>query len=72
MKKVKNRNKKTVIRIVGLYVLFGCVWILLSDWILTGLTNGPELLTRLQNYKGWAFVLATAGLLCLVLHRRWE
>ena len=50
-------------RIALIYLIFGVLWIFFSDLLLTLLTNDPEDLTRMQNLKGWAFVLVSAGLI---------
>lgn len=61
-----------------LYALLGGAWILLSDRLLFSLVTDPALLTRLQTYKGWLFVILSAlfifGLLRadLVSHGRAE
>lgn len=57
------------IQIVLIYVLIGCVWILLSDHILEWIDGGTGRLTVLQTYKGWFYVVATGGLLHLLIHR---
>ncbi len=50
-------------KIVFIYVFFSSFWILCSDWLLAQVTKDASLLTQLQTYKGWAFVLLTSGLL---------
>ncbi len=55
--------------IVFIYALFSSFWILCSDRLLALLTNDSKLLTQLQTFKGWAFVLLTSGLLYAVV--RW-
>jgi two-component system, cell cycle sensor histidine kinase and response regulator CckA len=54
--------------IVGLYLLLGGLWILLTDRVLGMLTSDPLRLLELQTLKGWVFVLAS-GLLIYVLAR---
>jgi len=39
------------------YGLVSALWILLSDSVVHGIAADSERLTRLQSYKGWAFVL---------------
>ena len=53
-------------KIAGGYLVFGGLWILLSDAVLHRLVQRPEVITQLQTVKGWAFVLAS-GLLILGL-----
>lgn len=56
-------------RIALIYAAFGIIWIWWSDYLLFTLVSDGPTLTRLQNYKGWGFVLASA-LLIFVLIRR--
>lgn len=65
------RNSKDYIcvQIVVIYVVVGCLWILLSDRILEWIDAGTGRLTVLQTYKGWFYVIATGGLLHLLIHR---
>ncbi|MEW6288059.1 MAG: PAS domain S-box protein [Chloroflexota bacterium] len=66
-------NKKRFlldIRVSLLYLLFGGLWILLSDRLLAALITDPDTLTRLQTYKGWAFVVASTLVIFILL--RWE
>ncbi len=50
-------------RLALLYVLFGGLWIILSDRILSTFITSTELLTDLQTLKGWIFVLTTAAII---------
>ncbi len=56
-------------RIALIYAAIGGSWILLSDRALSTLVGDPALLTRLQTYKGWFYVLVTAGLLHWLIRR---
>ncbi len=49
------------------YLLLGGAWIYFSDTLLTLLVSDPAQLQRLQTYKGWFFILATALLLYLMI-----
>ena len=60
---------QTSLKIVLIYVLIGCIWILLSDRILEWMDGGTGRLTLLQTYKGWFYVIATGVLLYLLIHR---
>lgn len=53
---------KVAIRPTLLYVVVGVAWILVSDWVLEISISDPEMLTRMQTFKGWFFVLFTAVL----------
>ncbi len=55
------------VRVALFYALFGGLWILFSDRLLMALVSDPELLTRIQTYKGWAFVAGSALLIYLLL-----
>ncbi|MEW6401888.1 MAG: PAS domain S-box protein [Chloroflexota bacterium] len=57
------------LRVAVLYALFGSVWILASDRLLASLVTDATALTRLQTYKGWAFVAASALVIYLLLRR---
>jgi signal transduction histidine kinase len=54
-------------RITAIYLVTGALWILFSDQLLATLTDDPSLLTRLETFKGWFYVLATAGLLYVLI-----
>jgi PAS domain S-box-containing protein len=49
--------------IVFIYAFFSSFWILSSDWLLMLLTSDLKLLTQLQTFKGWAFVVLTSWLI---------
>lgn len=49
-------------RITAGYIIVGGLWIVFSDRILNYFINDPELLTRIQTYKGWFYVVITAVL----------
>jgi PAS domain S-box-containing protein len=61
------RVRLTPLRIVVVYALTGGLWILFSDRILVAAISDLHVLTRLQTYKGWLYVIATAGLLYLLI-----
>ncbi|ADU67248.1 PAS domain-containing protein [Desulfurispirillum indicum] len=67
---METRKRATIIalRIVILYAVIAALWIVLSDRALMVLFEVPQTLTRMQTYKGWFFVLATATLLFVVLY----
>lgn len=47
------------------YLLFGVLWIILSDRLVASVAHHPDVLSRIQTLKGWAFVAATAAFLYL-------
>ncbi|MCB0295440.1 MAG: PAS domain S-box protein, partial [Calditrichaeota bacterium] len=51
------------------YLAIGVLWIFFSDFILNSLVDDPMLLRQIQLYKGWIYVLLTAGLIFWVLRR---
>ncbi len=57
------------LRTTLLYLLFGSLWILLSDQVLSLYVsyNGPQ--TMYQTVKGWFFILISGFLLYILLHR---
>jgi len=56
-----------VFRIIAYYIVLSGLWIVFSDRLVAGLISDPILLKQIQTYKGWAFVLASTGLLYLLL-----
>jgi PAS domain S-box-containing protein len=66
---MKNSAIQVDLRVALLYALFGGLWILLSDRLLAGLITDISLLTTMQTYKGWAFVVTSALLIYSLLHR---
>jgi len=57
------RKIKFEYKITGLYLTIGFLWILFSDKFLLLFFKDGELLTDLQTYKGWFYVLFTGVLL---------
>ena len=58
-----------VLKIVVIYALAGAAWILLSDKFVLSLARDPDVVSRLQTYKGWFFVAVTAVLLGCLMQR---
>lgn len=63
---------KRSLKVALAYLLAGGLWILFSDAAVERLVSDPETLTRLQTWKGWAFVAVTSGVLYLVLLRQFH
>ncbi len=61
--------RKQALFTVVLYLTLAGLWIALSDRVLGALVSDPETLLELSSYKGLFFVVATAGLLILLLRR---
>lgn len=66
---MKWKHFSLAVRVSLLYLLFGGLWILLSDSLLAALIDDPLILTQLQTYKGWAFVAASALVIFLFLRQ---
>ena len=63
------RIRLTPFRITAIYALLGGFWILFSDRLLALFVADALALTRLQTFKGWFYVAATAALLYLLIRR---
>ena len=57
------------IRIAGIYLILGTLWILFSDQIAAKVAPNPAALTQISLYKGWGSVIVTALLLHLLVQR---
>jgi len=56
-----NHHLRYALKMAAIYALFGAVWIFFSDRLLLILADGNvALLTTLQTWKGWFYVLVTA------------
>ncbi len=64
---------KVSLRIAGIYVFSGVLWILLSDKVLEGMVQDKYILTVISMVKGWIFVFVTGvvifGLVYFALRR---
>jgi diguanylate cyclase (GGDEF)-like protein/PAS domain S-box-containing protein len=60
---IQNNPWRTII----IYLVFGFAWILFSDRILEVLITDHEQYLSFQTYKGWFYVLFTAGLLYVLI-----
>ncbi len=57
-------------KITFIYFVVGVSWIFFSDRILTSLAGeSTQILTTLQTYKGWFYVLLTSLLLFLLIRK---
>src|SRR6266498_2089932 len=57
------------LRISGIYLLLGVLWILFSDKLAERIAPEPETLTQISIYKGWGFIVVTAFLLYWLIQR---
>ncbi len=55
--------------VAGLYLVVAAVYIYYSDRIVGMLAGSAQEMTRWATYKGWGYVVVTAGLLWVVLRR---
>ena len=66
------QNRRTAasaaLRIALLYLVVGLLWIAASDWVL-GLLLPPARVNEFQTFKGWFFIIVTAGLLFALVRR---
>jgi two-component system cell cycle sensor histidine kinase/response regulator CckA len=52
------------------YAALGILWIVWSDAVVLAIVLDQEALTRLQTYKGWFYVIASAVLIYVLVRRR--
>lgn len=64
-----NPMKDTLI-IIGIYALFGVLWILLSDTIVDLLFEDIQTIRTIQLLKGWFYVILTAGIFFVIIYKR--
>jgi two-component system cell cycle sensor histidine kinase/response regulator CckA len=62
--------KRAALRIAGIYAILGAGWILFSDGLVRLVVARPNEVPWLQTGKGWLFVLGTALMIYLLVHRR--
>jgi len=67
---IKSANVWPALKIGLIYAAVGALWVLLSDKILAYFTTDMQVLTQIQTYKGWAFILVTAFLIYVLVHRK--
>lgn len=58
------------LRISCAYAAAGALWILFSDTLLSLVISDPAALTRMQTFKGWAFIGVTSFLLFILIRRQ--
>ncbi len=61
------RNGLTPLLIALIYLAVGGTWIIISDSLVEMISKDPVMLTHLQTYKGWFFILLTALMLYLLI-----
>ncbi|SMF30204.1 two-component system sensor histidine kinase NtrB [Desulfovibrio gilichinskyi] len=65
----KTKLSIIAIKIAVIYAAFGCLWILLSDKILLIFVHDANMISRIQTYKGWFYVLVTGILVYGLINR---
>jgi diguanylate cyclase (GGDEF)-like protein/PAS domain S-box-containing protein len=65
-------SRKLTRHIVLLYLAFGSLWLLVSDFVLVQTVKNQVLLTELQILKGWLFIGVTGGLLYQLIQRSYR
>lgn len=58
---------KFEIKITAIYFIIGSLWIIFSDRFVSHLTSDIYILSELQTYKGWFYVIITSVLFYLLL-----
>jgi len=66
------KNIKFEYKITLIYLVFGILWILFSDYILEFLVPDDSLLTKFQTFKGTFFIIATSGFLYLLVRKHMQ
>ncbi len=67
--KIKSSSKLSSFKIVLLYAVVSAIYIYTSDYFLKIFVTNIELLTKLQTYKGFGFILITATLLYILVKK---
>ena len=69
----KSAVSRTPARIAGrialIYLVLSVIWIFAGDQLLILATQDYQQVTNLQTYKGWFFVLVSAGLIFVLIRR---
>lgn len=68
----KGENNKVSFKITVIYIIFGALWILLSEKILGNFVSDKEMITILSMIKGWIYVAVTGVLIYILIHSSLE
>jgi len=60
---------KKSISIIFKYLIMGCLWILLSDKLLSYFVKNHDLMEEIQLYKGWFYVFITGFIFYLIIKK---
>lgn len=66
---ISTRQNRGALKIAGLYLLIGGLWILFSDQLVGAMTSDSATLTRLSTLKGWGYIIVTAMFLYWLIRR---
>lgn len=61
------QKMKPALKISLIYFIFSVIWIIWSDSVVMLLAAEPDMVTRLQTFKGWLFVCATSLLIYFLI-----
>ncbi len=64
---ISRKINRPVVRVVSVYLVFGLLWIFFSDFVLLYLASDQAQFARFSTYKGWAYIVITAGLLYVLV-----
>jgi two-component system cell cycle sensor histidine kinase/response regulator CckA len=66
---MKKTSVPSTLRIVMFYAVLGAFWIAASDHLLEMIVTDVHTMSKLQTYKGWAFVFASSLLIYFLVQR---
>ena len=69
---MKTKAIKPVLKVVIPYLLFGGFYIAFSDRFVQTIAQNQNMLTELQTYKGWGFIILTSLLLVILLFKYFD
>jgi len=64
-----DKRRWGAVRIAGIYLLIGVLWILFSDRIAAQMATSRDTLTTISIYKGWGYIVVTALMLYLLIQQ---
>jgi len=71
-KKKSLKPRLEAFKIIGIYILFGVLWILLSGKVLEYYVKDVNTLIQLETYKGWAYVVVTGIIFYFIILNKME
>ena len=61
--------KRGPLKITGIYLLSGVLWIIFSDIVAAMISSDEATLTKISIYKGWGYIIVTASILYWLIRR---